>query len=86
MATITALAFSDQYEYLYVGDSEGVVGVYKLIISQEHLEFSEIRKFQAHQGRINNIYLQNSANLMLTSSEDGRLKLYNLYSRNGYNI
>lgn len=39
MATITALAFSEQYEYLYVGDSEGVIAVYKLIISQEHLEF-----------------------------------------------
>lgn len=31
-STVTALAYSDDYKYLYIGDSEGKLGVYLLLI------------------------------------------------------
>lgn len=33
-STITALAYSEDYNYLYIGDSQGRLGVYKLNIKQ----------------------------------------------------
>jgi hypothetical protein len=29
-STVTALAYSQEYKYLYIGDSEGRLGVYSL--------------------------------------------------------
>ena len=38
-ATITSLSFSDDYDYLYLGDSEGMLGIYRIHITPEHIDF-----------------------------------------------
>lgn len=85
-STVTALAYSEEYNYLYVGDSRGKLGVYKLHIVHpfspaKELELTEKFYQQAHDLKINNISINKSANLFLTASQDGTVKMFNLYSR-----
>jgi WD40 repeat protein len=81
LKTISCVSFVKRYQMLLLGDSSGVVLIYRLTISPKQLEFEEIRCIRAHDGKINELTVSEKANLFCVCSEDGSLSLYNLFSR-----
>jgi hypothetical protein len=53
---------------LLLGDSSGVVLIYRLTISPKQLEFEEIRCIRAHDGKINELTINEKANLFCVCS------------------
>jgi hypothetical protein len=75
---------------LFMGDSEGYLKVFEIgfggnaksnTANTKEIEFVEIMLMKLHDEKINNICLNEKANLALTCSNDGFVKMLNLYSR-----
>lgn len=49
--------------------------------SGKEVQLSERFHAQAHESKINSISINRPANLFLTASRDGSIKMFNLYSR-----
>lgn len=78
--TITALAYHRGYRFLFIGDSDGYVRVYRVSVSSRQIEFESVKLVKAHDCRINDMVINYNANLVSLCSEDGTLSLYNAYS------
>lgn len=79
---------------LYMGDNEGYLKVFEIsfgtntksnTVNTKEIEFIEISLMKIHDEKINCISLNEKANLAATCSNDGFIKILNLYSRN-YNF
>ena len=75
---------------LYIADNEGYLKVFEIGFSAggksntpntKEVEFLEINFIKLHDSKINGICLNEKANLAATCSNDGFIKLVNLYSR-----
>ncbi len=87
---MTAIDYAQSYKMLYLGDNEGYLKVFEISFGQnansnttntKEIEFIEISLMKIHDQKINNICLNEKANLALTCSNDGFVKILNLYSR-----
>lgn len=76
---------------LYMADNEGYLKVFEIVFSSgtktntqntKEIEFIEINYIKLHDSKINCLCLNEKANLAATCSNDGFIKLINLYSRN----
>lgn len=82
MKTVSALTYYPEYKFFYVGDSAGNLGVYEFSYTKKDVLLTEIFFDKIHALRINSITCNHKANLFITASEDGAIKIFNLYSRN----
>ena len=88
--TVTAIEYAQSYQMLYMGDNEGYLKVFEINFGQnaqsntantKEIEFIEISLMKIHDQKINSICLNEKANLAVTCSNDGFVKIVNLYSR-----
>jgi len=79
-STITALAYHEQINHLFIGDSGGYLHIYKVTILSKQIEFASVKNIKAHDCRINDLVVTEKANLVTSCSEDGTLSLFNCYS------
>ena len=51
-----------------------------MTISSRQIDFEQISTIKAHDSKINDLVINENANLVISCSEDGTLSLFNCYS------